>query len=636
MWKKANELADEQMLHKIRGFDKCTDMVAGDFQYHRHCMTTYLNRRARQSSTETSPYDAALNQLLADIDEPLFKDGSIFFMTTLRDKYRLYLIEQGVDDAQSYRSQSLIARIEKEYGDRIMVVPQRGSSSLICSAELSIGCLMTKLKELKERVDEEEYAEESDDEMPQDDTMVSAYHTARRIRMELQEQRKTEKQALKAAQEARTSEHEGEHEGISPQMQISYSEASDRVSNNLYNLSAWLITDSPPEVGDDGRVHVSPQQHEQVLNLAQDVCKAVAGIPTPKHVGTALHILKETRSKGTVTLLNRFGNCISYQDAQRYITTMAEAVDEQTSEDGLFIPTNLKVGRLTQCAFDNLDFHEYTKDGRTLHGTTHIIFQYMNAEEDPTPIVSVPLLKSRRSSRESPVPFQTRESYLRLKDRQRSRSLVGVETGSKQPEGLGEPLDQLSVLWHLVHVCPTLLLEGLKPSCTAPTWSTFQALLIPDVTPATVISYGPFFPQSPTNPDVVEKSVEYCMGVSRKMGQEFTIITCDQAIYEVVLGLQKKMSEKYAKLVLQMGGFHIAQNFLGAIGHLMQATGIEDLMVEAQVCLCGTANKIMSGKDYYAMLRAHSMVHAAMFALHWEAFEKCWSTKARTWRPCQC
>jgi hypothetical protein len=328
MWKKANELADEQMLHKIRGFDKCTDMVAGDFQYHRHCMTTYLNRRARQSSTETSPYDAALNQLLADIDEPLFKDGSIFFMTTLRDKYRLYLIEQGVDDAQSYRSQSLRARIETEYGDRIMVVPQRGSSSLICSAELSIGCLMTKLKELKERVDEEEYAEESDDEMPQDDTMVSAYHTARRIRMELQEQSKTEKQALKAAQEARTSEHEGEHEGISPQMQISYSEASDRVSNNLYNLSAWLITDLPPEVGDDGRVHVSPQQHEQVLNLAQDVCKAVAGIPTPKHVGTALHILKETRSKATVTLLNRFGNCISYQDAQRYITTMAEAVDE--------------------------------------------------------------------------------------------------------------------------------------------------------------------------------------------------------------------------------------------------------------------------------------------------------------------
>ena len=80
----------------------------------------------------------------------------------------------------------------------------------------------------------------------------------------------------------------------------------------------------------------------------------------------------------------------------------------------------------------------------------------------------------------------------------------------------------------------------------------------PRCLPPTVISYGPFFPQSPTNPDVVEKSVEYCMEVAQKMDQEFTINTCDQAIYEVVLGLQKKNLQKYDKLVLRMGGFHIA------------------------------------------------------------------------------
>ena len=39
--------------------------------------------------------------------------------------------------------------------------------------------------------------------------------------------------------------------------------------------------------------------------------------------------VKETRSKTTVTLLSRFCNCISYQDAQRYIATMAKSVDEQ-------------------------------------------------------------------------------------------------------------------------------------------------------------------------------------------------------------------------------------------------------------------------------------------------------------------
>lgn len=55
----------------------------------------------------------------------------------------------------------------------------------------------------------------------------------------------------------------------------------------------------------------------------------------------------------------------------------------------------------------------------------------------------------------------------------------------------------------------------------------------------------------------------------------------------------------------------------------MQATGIEDIMVEADICLHGIANKIISRKDYYAMLCAHTMVYAAMFALHWEAFSRC-------------
>lgn len=96
---------------------------------------------------------------------------------------------------------------------------------------------------------------------------------------------------------------------------------------------------------------------------------------------------------------------------------------------------------------------------------------------------------------------------------------------------------------------------------------------------------------------LVEQSVQYCMDVSRKHSQEYAIITCNQAIYEVVLDLQMKNKEKYAKIILRRGGFHIAQNFLGAIGHLMKATGMEDIMVEADVCLRGTANKIIHGKD---------------------------------------
>ena len=54
----------------------------------------------------------------------------------------------------------------------------------------------------------------------------------------------------------------------------------------------------------------------------------------------------------------------------------------------------------------------------------------------------------------------------------------------------------------------------------------------------------------------------------------------------------------------------------------MSQTGLEDLITEGGICLPGTANKIMSGKDYYQMLRAHTIIGNVMSALHWEAFEE--------------
>ena len=63
---------------------------------------------------------------------------------------------------------------------------------------------------------------------------------------------------------------------------------------------------------------------------------------------------------------------------------------------------------------------------------------------------------------------------------------------------------------------------------------------------------------------------------------------------------------------MRMGGFHFAQTFFGAIC----CRGLDimvDIMVEADARLCGTATKIISEKEYYTMLRAHTMVQKYMF-----------------------
>ena len=45
VWKKANALNDEAMLHKIQGFvEEVYDTVACDIRYHDKCMDRYLNQ----------------------------------------------------------------------------------------------------------------------------------------------------------------------------------------------------------------------------------------------------------------------------------------------------------------------------------------------------------------------------------------------------------------------------------------------------------------------------------------------------------------------------------------------------------------------------------------------------------------
>ena len=54
----------------------------------------------------------------------------------------------------------------------------------------------------------------------------------------------------------------------------------------------------------------------------------------------------------------------------------------------------------------------------------------------------------------------------------------------------------------------------------------------------------------------------------------------------------------------------------------MKDSGIEELLTESGVCKGGTANKVIAGKDYYKMVRCHTLVSEAMVGLAWDAFEE--------------
>lgn len=54
--------------------------------------------------------------------------------------------------------------------------------------------------------------------------------------------------------------------------------------------------------------------------------------------------------------------------------------------------------------------------------------------------------------------------------------------------------------------------------------------------------------------------------------------------------------EKYKSLVVRVGGFHIAENFLGSIGFLMKESGIEDITAKVVFAKEALQTRLLQGK----------------------------------------
>ena len=74
-------------------------------------------------------------------------------------------------------------------------------------------------------------------------------------------------------------------------------------------------------------------------------------------------------------------------------------------------------------------------------------------------------------------------------------------------------------------------------------------------------------------------------------GHRFTILTCDQQLYRVVLWAHP---DRFKDMYLRLGGMHALMSFVGAIGTLMAKSGLSDILTE----VFGGVQKMLSGKKF--------------------------------------
>ena len=171
---------------------------------------------------------------------------------------------------------------------------------------------------------------------------------------------------------------------------------------------------------------------------------------------------------------------------------------------------------------------------------------------------------------------------------------------------------------------PTKLLDfdGNYEKDRMPSFSAFSASIAQDKK-ANTIGYLPLISSSPTDPAVVKKAMILCVNLAEHVGSEFTVISCDQAVFEIAFALREQNPDQLSSVVLQLGGFRLCHNYRKAITKIMGGSEIEDLLVHAGIACVGTAHKIFGEKgDYYQTLYTLRLLYEIMHCLLWEAFEE--------------
>lgn len=113
---------------------------------------------------------------------------------------------------------------------------------------------------------------------------------------------------------------------------------------------------------------------------------------------------------------------------------------------------------------------------------------------------------------------------------------------------------------------------------------------------------------------------KHAQKISASLGQRDTVITFDLAIYAKAKQIQMKFPEEFSDIVIRLGGFHIALNFLSLLGKKFRSSGLEDLLIESGVYAAGTTTALMKGKYYNREIRAHKLAMEALFRLMWDVF----------------
>lgn len=276
------------------------------------------------------------------------------------------------------------------------------------------------------------------------------------------------------------------------------------------------------------------------------------------------------------------GNCSSYDEVERVHTSLAKEVVAKSLLNNAMLPSNISPNGFIQVAADNNDINEETLDGRnTTHATTVVVYQRrQHGPECPPKVLTGHSIRKR-----SIEPDGTFNGILDFWPWGKS-PLVKTFLGTLHEDGFQVAKDlylsslKTDLLWAFARMPPSL--EG-EANQVIPSWSGFNALVLPATPCSSAIGYCPMLNGSSTQFSTIYTVMKNVQKMCAAIAQTDSVLTFDMAIYVKAKLIQWSSPDEFIDTVIRMGGFHIVLNFLALIGKKYQNSGLEDLLIESGV-----------------------------------------------------
>ena len=323
----------------------------------------------------------------------------------------------------------------------------------------------------------------------------------------------------------------------------------------------------------------------KVASIGQSVVQAVRprAVVAPLQLGLAVQLHHHFRSRFLLDSLSAMGYCSSYSEVQRFEENAAASVGQDVLGG-----TIDRLDTALLFAADNVDHNIITLDGRgTFHG--------MGMVATVTPGRKVSRTVLRRKTADLEIVEQCRVDVREYQFAKHTRQNIKFK-----------PLPFLEAIDHRVDVLWEMSLRFRQP---APSWNGMMHMLHKDCDHpgSSSVTFLPIIDMCSGDKSCIFSTLEYLCNLADKH-RSAAVVTFDQPLYWKASEIKHEVPEDspVRDVVLMLGSFHTLMNLLGAIGTLLNGSGIKEIL--GTIYGENAVQHIMTGKAVQRAVRGHLLL----------------------------